>query len=279
MKTIISFSLVLFMVQVCLGQSSSNITNIDWSVDKEKKVINISYDLAKIEHYSHWDVQIQAQIDGEVIEARSMHGDIGKYIQAGKGKRIQWQVFQDVEELKGSLEFVITATNDGYASANKDSDNDGVPDRIDRCPYRPGLISKQGCAPSLPIWAGLAPVAATGATLVTSGLVKQSGAVKTFDNDFQCMVDPNCANFDPDAALGLQSELEKDWKKGRTLAIGGAVILVASGALIINRMIKKKRMRKAQQRKAGFTLAPDLQTDFKKGSLSTQMGLRLNYSF
>ena len=280
MKTIITFSIfMLSMSTLCLAQSSSNITNLNWEVDEEKKVINISYDLGKIEHYSHWDINIQALINGQAIEARSMSGDFGKYISSGGGKRIQWNVFKDVEELKGSLEFVITASNDGFNSANKDSDNDGVPDRIDKCPYRPGLISKQGCSPSLPIWAGLAPVAATGATLMTSGLVKQSGAVKTFDSDFQCLVDPNCNDFDPDAAQSLRSELEKDWKNGRTLAIGGAIILVASSAIIIKRMLKKKKLRKAQQRRSELSLSPAIQPGFQQGTVSAKMGLRLNFRF
>ena len=99
---------------LCLlhGQSSSNIENIDWELDEARGLITITYDLNKIDHYGNFDIFLTAILDGRRIELRNLMGDVGSYIETGRGKKIEWKFFEDTPNgLKGILQFEITASN------------------------------------------------------------------------------------------------------------------------------------------------------------------------
>ena len=263
----------------CYGQSGSNISNIQWEVDQEKEVITITYNLEKIQHYSHFDISLVALLDGQQIVPRSTQGDvgIGKYIEAGASKKIVWHYFEDVPTLKGKLEFFITAISE--VISDPDSDNDGIPDSADRCPYEKGSLSRQGCPPKgVPAWAGLAGIGGTGITLLTSGLLKQSEAVEVYNTEYQSLRNPNSEDFDLEAAGFLKDQLKKDYKNGQWLAIGGGVVLAAGSALLIKRLIKdKKRKNKTTSIDLYPMIDPAFKTNRNKRGGSVGIGMSINF--
>lgn len=275
MKNII----ILFACFCCIGnwskaQSKSNISNIQWEVNPDRESITITYDLQKIEQFRYFDVEITAKLDGEVIPMRHLDGDVGKRIAAGTGKRLVWHFYRDVPQgLKGQLEFAISASSEIL----KDSDADGIRDIDDHCPFKVGTFANGGCPPLVPAWTGLAAPATLGLGLVTAGFIKQSQASKSYEQDYKCLADPNCEDFDLAAAQDLLKQINKDRKTGIAISVGGAAILAATGIIWVRRLVRNKK----RNRSTPITIDPTITTgiDPQRRQINSQVHVGLTYKF
>ena len=105
MQKIITLLLALIFTLPLLSQ---DIRNIDVASSDEKLII--TYDLfGKKDRLYQVDILFKKE-DGSEIRPKSLNGDIGKNVESGKGKSIVWEVYKDLDGLKGNIEPVMKAT-------------------------------------------------------------------------------------------------------------------------------------------------------------------------
>ena len=76
--------------------------NIDFYVVEEKIVV--SYDLVKASPQETFEVSLEfVNENNEIIIPVTVEGDVGYNIKGGKGKKIYWDVFSDVDEIAGEI--------------------------------------------------------------------------------------------------------------------------------------------------------------------------------
>lgn len=106
MKTLYwAFCLIVFAT-ACIAES---VKNTSFQV-QPNGFIEISYDIVGTGKFT---VDVMASLDGGEtysIKPISVFGDVGKRINAGTGKKIQWNSLKDFSELKGDLSFLVKAT-------------------------------------------------------------------------------------------------------------------------------------------------------------------------
>jgi uncharacterized protein (TIGR02145 family) len=118
MKIFIIYSAVLFSFQFAVAQQVSNIR-----IEQETKKVNIYYDLSG---QGEFDVSLFYSHDGGVAwlgPLVHLRGAAGQGQRAGNGKKIIWDVLQEVEKLQGDIRFKIEAIEIGlYGSSGTFTD-------------------------------------------------------------------------------------------------------------------------------------------------------------
>lgn len=191
----------------------SAVTNVVTQVSDERDKVTITYDLARKTGIPTYNVAVKITLDGEVVSAQALSGDVGPNITPGYGKRITWDVLKDLSELYGSLQIEVTAKTN-------------APD----------------CVPikTIPVYAGLGGAAAAGFALILTGL--------SLDNDHKPLYEIYENNTDPNAVVYNVMSREEHYqeanskhKKGQLLAAGGAAVLVGGGVIMVSRLIQIKK--------------------------------------
>lgn len=196
--------------------SVSAVSNVNTQVSEERDKVTVTYDLARKAGVTNYHVTIRITLDGEVVSAQAISGDVGPNITPGYGKRIVWDVLKDLSELYGSLQIDVSA---------KSNASDCIPIK------------------TIPVYAGLSGAGATGLALILSGLKLES--------DSKALYDVYKSNLDPGATVFADLSREDHYldanskhKKGSWLAIGGGTVIVAGGAILISRLIQIKKYNK-----------------------------------
>lgn len=194
----------------------SAVTNVVTQVSEERDKVTITYDLARKTGIPAYNVAVKITLDGEVVSAQALSGDVGPNVTPGYGKRITWDVLKDLSELYGSLQIEVTAKSN-------------APD----------------CVPikTIPVYAGLGGAAAAGFALIITGL--------TLDNDHKPLYEIYRNNTDPTASVYSElsrsdhyKEANSKHKKGQLLAAGGAAVLVGGGIIMVTRLIQINKYNK-----------------------------------
>ena len=110
--------LIILMLYVVTG-FAQKITNVRSAQDGNN--INIYYDLITNKTSQLFNVSVYCSMNGGKTYGNALtgvSGDVGKNINPGLSKKIVWNVFQDVSELKGEIVFNVKAEVD---AVNKDS--------------------------------------------------------------------------------------------------------------------------------------------------------------
>ena len=99
MKTLAILILFTGILFPSVGQV---VSNVNWELEGNEQIV-ITYDLAKQDNYIYFDVSVKVKIDKETITPSSLSGDVGGFVKVGTGKKIIWNIFQDIQELNGEL--------------------------------------------------------------------------------------------------------------------------------------------------------------------------------
>jgi hypothetical protein len=217
--------------------------------DETNEVIVIKYDLEDIEGLRYLKIVAKAFVDDRLIPMRSLRGDIGEAVKAGRKKTIEWNWENDVVEIAGELRFVVTADN---------------PVSVDEVPEDDAELEN----PEIPVVKVLALPLAAGGGLVLTGLLSSSGAKS--DWDALSASDRDQAQYD---------DLNGKYKTGQWLAIGGGVVIAAG----IIWYIKEKAAMKAYSSRV--TVHPHIEgLSFTAPSntvpiTNSSVGMSINFNF
>ncbi|MBL7814576.1 MAG: hypothetical protein JNL70_06190 [Saprospiraceae bacterium] len=206
------------------------VSNINLQQQGNDKIV-ITYDLAG-NAKDHYDVMIE-RIEiinfPKGIVPKSLTGDIGKNISAGKNKSIVWDVLKDIEYLDKDIKVVMRAIPI-YKTPNDKPKNNKLLVRL-----------------------GASTLSAGGSTLVIWGINKMKEG-KTFYNNYASTTDPT--KFQQDFGMTRSDALvssKMTYSKGRTLSIaGGGLIAVGSFFLV-----KQKLSKNTTETRFGFVPTSD----------------------
>lgn len=114
--------LILFIIwnASIFAQKITNVRSV-----QDGNNINIFYSITKAKMDQTFDISVFYSTDGGKTnskELKSVTGDVGKNISSGENKKIVWNVFQDVSELKGEIVFNVIA-KPTFFGANDSSKN------------------------------------------------------------------------------------------------------------------------------------------------------------
>ena len=102
---------LLFLHSLCSAQQVSTITNPTLELRDNK--IHIIYDILNSDTTEQFSVNIEiTDSAGQVIEARSLTGDIGEHVPGGEDRRIVWNFMADNIYVDGDLYIQIQAVSD-----------------------------------------------------------------------------------------------------------------------------------------------------------------------
>ncbi len=194
----------------------SAVTNVVTQVSDERDKVTITYDLARKTGIPTYNVAVKITLDGEVVSAQALSGDVGPNVTPGYGKRITWDVLKDLSELYGSLQIEVTAKSN-------------APD----------------CVPikTIPVYAGLGGAAGAGLALILTGLTLESDS-KTFYEVYENSTNPNDAVYNELTREEHYEEANSKHKKGQWLTGGGAAVLVGGGVIMVTRLIQINKYNK-----------------------------------
>lgn len=202
--------------QVLAQVSAPAVTNVVTQVSEDRDKVTITYDLARRAGVNQYSVAIRVTLDGELVPAQALSGDVGPNITPGYGKRIVWDVLKDVSELYGALKVEVTAKSVG-------------PDCI---PMK-----------TIPVYAGLTGAGATGIALILAGLKLESDSKDLYDV-YKNNLDPNSTVYNETSREQYYLDANSKHKKGTWLAAGGGTVIVAGGVLMVARLIQIKKYNK-----------------------------------
>lgn len=260
MKKQLIFLAFLLCCTVLAHAQKNHATNIKADVDEEKVTFN--FDVLPDGQYRFFNICLKSF--NAAITPKSTSGDIGKNKAAGTNKKLFWYY-----------------TNDGYT---QDQITNLKMDVIAINPLEP----RKTTAPppkTIPIYAGLGTVCATGLGLAITGLTKNSDANETYDI-YKNNLDPNSSVY---SELGvtrdeLYSDANSKHKNAQILMYGGAAVFAGAGYILINRIIWINRIKKQQNTSPS---TPDAQCSIPQPRFElkpvdfgqTGIGLGLTYRF
>lgn len=99
-RTLLCFSLLIFFAQ--LTGLAQDIRNVDIVTNDDKMII--TYDLFGKKSTVYNVALMFTKEDDTQLRPRHLTGDVGNKITPGEGKSIIWDVYKDVDELKGAIE-------------------------------------------------------------------------------------------------------------------------------------------------------------------------------
>ncbi|MDP8239915.1 MAG: formylglycine-generating enzyme family protein [Candidatus Hatepunaea meridiana] len=111
--------IIITILFLQLPAYAASIDNVRFSITEDDRII-ITYDISGSGSY---EVTLSVSTDGGknfFIKPRSLSGDVGEKISAGRNKRIEWDVFRDMKRLQGEVAFLVTAKPvGGFAKREK----------------------------------------------------------------------------------------------------------------------------------------------------------------
>lgn len=206
----------IFISIISAQTTPPSVSNVVTQVSQERDKVTVTYDLARKTGVTQYNVSIRITLDGEVINAEALSGDVGPNITPGYGKRITWDVLKDVSELYGSLQVEVTAKSN-------------APDCI---PMK-----------TVPVYAGLSVVGASGIALLLSASKLESESQELYDV-YKNNLDPNSPVFDETSREDYYQDANKKHKQAAWLSAGGITVLVAGGAIMVARLIQVNKYNK-----------------------------------
>jgi hypothetical protein len=192
------------------------VSNVITQVSEDRDKVTVTYDLARRPGSSQYNVVVRITLDGEVVEAPALSGDVGPNVTSGYGKRIVWDVLKDLSELSGSLKIEVTAKSN-------------APD----------------CVPikTIPVYAGLSGAGAAGLALILSGLKLESDSKEIYDV-YKNNLDPNASVFAQTSREEFYQDANSKHKKGTWLSVGGGTVIVVGGVIMVSRLIQINKYNK-----------------------------------
>lgn len=216
-KLYISFSIALFLTGYLNAQTTPPaVSNVVTQVSEDRDKVTVTYDLARRSGIPNYNIAVKITLDGEVVAAQALSGDVGPNVTPGYGKRIVWDVIKDLSELYGTLKIEVTSKTN-------------APDCI---PMK-----------TIPVYAGLSGVGASGAALLLSGLKIESDS-KDLYKVYKDNLDPNAPVFSETTREQFYQDANSKHKKATWLSIGGGTVLVAGGVVMITRLIQISKYNK-----------------------------------
>lgn len=105
-----NFFIIGIFIIVSQITKSQNISNIQYQRDGNK--ILITYSITDAKFYQAFNIDLYISFDnGEnfIGPLKEVEGDVGEKVSAGKNKKIYWDVFRELDKLKGEIIFDIRA--------------------------------------------------------------------------------------------------------------------------------------------------------------------------
>lgn len=192
------------------------VSNINLQQQDNDKIV-ITYDLAgnAKDRYDVTIERIEVINFPKGIVPKSLTGDIGKNIPAGKNKTIVWDVLKDIEYLDKDIKVVMKAIPT-YKTPNDKSKNNKLLVRL-----------------------GASTLSAGGSTLVVLGINKMKEG-KTLYNNYASTTDPTQFQQDYGTTRSDALALSKTtYSKGRTLSIAGGGLIAVGSFLLVKQKLSK----------------------------------------
>lgn len=246
--------LTIFAFVAMYNLSNAQITNVKTRINDEQDKVTITYDLARDPKITFYNIKLKITLDGELVTATGLSGDLGGQVTAGLGKKVVWDVTKDLSEISGELKVDVTTDS-----------------KPQNAPCRP--------INAVPAYAGLGTVAASGLGLLIGGLSLENQSGELYDI-YKTNLDPESAVYAELSRADHYAEANKKHKTGTALSAGGGAIMVIGGAILVTRLIKIKKYNRDCARKMGFVPNFDLQpTIVSAGGSTPGFGLGLSYKF
>jgi len=271
MKNILILLAITFLTsQFCWAQSNNFVSNVDWKLDDSEEQIIITYDLLKDGNKRYFDVLIKVNIEGNEFTPQALSGDVGNYIKAEKGKKIIWNVFNDVTELSGELEILVIAKSIGNEATTQQNKPQPMPKAKKK-------------KTKVPIYAGLGGVVVLGGGLMYQGSKQMTDAKTLYDDVYAANTDPTAPVYSLEYSTTrsqFYENVNNDYRKGSIFLIGGGAIIVAGGAILIKRLIDLNRINADISVNPYYELAsPEIMFAQKSDDFSGEIGLAMKYNF
>jgi hypothetical protein len=266
MKYKTTLYLLAFLAIVANPLRAQVVSNVNWELEGDERIV-ITYDLGKKDNYIYFDVSVRVKIDNHTVTPKALTGDVGNYIKVGTGKKITWNMFEDITELNGELSVEVLAVNpvpNGTVSAVAPRDTTTQPVKMNL---------PQG--KKIPYWVGLGGIAATGVAMMMGGLKTKSEGSDLYDiykvNRYE--------DADIYEELGstrdqVYDEANKKNKSGTVMTIAGGAILATAGIIIVNRIIQTKKL---SQRGLSFSPMLRFNPGAMYGTITPTAGVTLRY--
>ena len=230
MKTLAILILFTGILFPSVGQV---VSNVNWELEGNEQIV-ITYDLAKQDNYIYFDVSVKVKIDKETITPSSLSGDVGGFVKVGTGKKIIWNIFQDIQELNGELSVEVLAFNPVPTVTET---------KPGKKPDAPVMPKAPAPTTNIPFWVGMGGIGVTGIGLLTSGSKNASEGQDLYE-----IYKTNTVETAPIyTELGstreeVYSEANKKHKTGTFTKAGGGLVLLAAGVIMVNRIIQMKKI-------------------------------------
>ena len=262
MKTLSILVLLTVIMFPTLGQV---VSNVNWELEGDERIV-ITYDLAKKDSYIYFDVSVKVKIENQTITPKALSGDVGNFIKVGTGKKIIWNMFEDISELNGELSVEVLAVNpvpSGPVSNVQKSDTTSV---------STATLPSGG---KIPFWVGMSGIGATGVGLLMSGL-KSSSESQDLYNIYKVNTDESSAVYDEMGSTrdDVYDEANKKHKTGTLMTVAGGAVLLTAGIIMVNRMIQAKKLR---QQNLSFSPLIKINPGSTYGSIHATTGLTITY--
>ncbi|MEP6795997.1 MAG: hypothetical protein ABJB16_16835 [Saprospiraceae bacterium] len=216
-KLFLSLNIIVILSGYARSQTTPPaVSNVVTQVSDDRDKVTVTYDLARRSGIPNYNIAVKIILDGEVVTAQALSGDVGPNITPGYGKRIVWDVMKDLSELSGSLKIEVSS---------KTNAPDCIPMKM------------------IPVYAGLSGVAATGAALVLSGLKSESDS-KDLYTVYKNNLDPNASVFSETTREQFYLDANSKHKKGTWLTAGGGTVIIAGGVVMVMRLIQISKYNK-----------------------------------
>jgi hypothetical protein len=266
MKYIKTLYLIAFLAIVEYPSHAQVVSNVNWELEGDERIV-ITYDLGKKDNYIYFDISVRVKIDNQTVTPKALSGDVGHYIKVGAGKKIIWNMFEDISELNGELSVEVLAVNpvpNGPVGAVTSTDTTTQPVNMNL---------PQG--KKIPYWVGLGGIAATGVAMLMGGLKTRSEGSDLYDvYEVNRYEDADIYGELGSSRDEVYDEANKKNKSGTVMMIAGGAILATAGIIIVNRMIQTKKL---NQRGLSFSPLLGFSPGAAYGSITPTTGVTLRY--
>jgi hypothetical protein len=254
------FALFLLVTMLSFGSLYAQVNPVSGVIVKpnaDQDKVTITYNLQPNARMRCYIVTLKINMDGQVITASGLSGDIGQCVFPGMGKKVIWDALTDVTELTGELKVDVTAV--------------GVPIPCTKLN-------------AVPVYAGLGGVAASGFGLLIAGLT-QEGNSKDLYTVYKANLDPSASVFSDLSRDDHYSEANSKHKTGQVLTYGGIGVIAVGGYILVTRLMQVKAYnRKCAGNGTTYNEPKRLRFEPKVNSVglantSSSYGLSLSYRF
>ncbi|MBT1687584.1 hypothetical protein [Dawidia soli] len=267
------FITLLAVVSLAWPASGQSVSNVKWELENDERIV-ITYDLAKQGNAIYFDVALKVIIDNKAIVPKSVSGDVGNYVRMGTGKKIVWNIFDDIAELNGELSVEVSATSPVPTNTATTTSTTKKPEETVKAPDLLKDLPSGATGKGIPFWVGLGGIGATGAGLITSGM-KSSSDAKDLYNVYKANTVETAAVYEEMGSTrnDVYDEANKKHKTGTFLKVAGGAVLLTAGIIMVNRLIQLKKL---EQRTVSFAPYLNIDRQSTPGKVYTAGGLTLS---